>query len=200
MSRRPPCVLTVEETGRILDVTGRADADTRDHTLVALPLATGLRLAELCALDLEDVRTGRGVRSVLTVVRKGGVTGSVAVPKDMRRKLGAYLRWRERQDLAQRGPLWVGRGGRGAPAGSRLSRRGAQLVLTRWGQRCGIDCRRLTFHSLRHTFCDRLRRTPGVDLRIVQMAAGHLSLETTARYTHPTLGDVQDAVEGLAWA
>jgi len=39
-----------------------------------------------------------------------------------------------------------------------------------------------------------------VDLRIVQMAAGHLSLETTARYTHPTLGDVQDAVEGLAWA
>ena len=58
------------------------------------------------------------------------------------------------------------------------------------------DVRRLSPHCCRHTFAT-LTRESGADIRVVQELLGHSDIKTTARYSHATMGSMQNAVEGL---
>ena len=197
-----PVTLTAEEERSLLDATRRAEKDLRDHIIVAVAVGTGLRVSELVALDVGDVANGKGARGVWTLrpeATKGCRGGTVALPDRLRRKVSAFLKWkREREEsLDPSAPLFISRGGgRGSrQGGGRLSVRGAQAVFHSWQRRCGFD-RQLGFHSLRHTYCTNLWRATG-DLRLVQQAARHADPGTTAIYTHATVEDVLQAVQGL---
>jgi site-specific recombinase XerC len=171
--RNLPKILTDDEVRRLLAITSRAERDLRDHMLLALALTTGLRVSELVALDVGDVRNGKGVKGLVTLraeTTKGGKGGEIVVPEKVRRKLVAYLAWKaERgEDVGDDAPLFVSRGGgrAGAGRGSRLSVRTAEHVFTTWQTRAGFD-RHVHFHAMRHTFATRLLRATG-NLRLVQ--------------------------------
>jgi integrase/recombinase XerC len=144
-------------------------ARDRDVAILELLYATGLRVSELTALDLEAVdRAERTVR----VLGKGRKERIVPYGASAARALERYLAPR----AARRGPLFAnGRGGR-------LTDRSVRNVVRRAARAAGV-ARRVTPHTLRHTFATHLLDA-GADLRAIQELLGHSRLSTTQRYTH----------------
>jgi site-specific recombinase XerD len=105
-------------------------------------------------------------------------------------ELLAFVRAAERAGARDRaiGPLFVSR------SGGRLSARSVDEVLRKLGRAASVE---LSAHVLRHTRVTRLVRA-GNDVVLVADLAGHRKLETTRRYSLPSLGDRQRAVDGLA--
>lgn len=198
-----PKVLTDDEVKRILAATARADADLRDHVVLLLALTTGLRLAELVALDVGDLRNGKGVRTVVPLrVTKGGRPGDMVLPERTRRKVAIFLTWKAKRCelLDDDSPLFVSRGGGRSrcPSGSRLSARSVERLFEVWQRRAEFD-RRLNFHATRHTFATRMLRASGGNLRVVQAACRHADIATTTIYAHVTADDVSQAADRLGW-
>jgi len=168
-------VLTVVETARLL---GAAEAPSaggqRDRAAVELLYATGLRRAELCALDLADYDP----RERLVQVRhgKGDKARQVPLTRSAALRLDGYLR-DARPSLAR---------GRAEPAllltryGGRFGCGALMRLLWRLGERAGLG-KRVTPHSLRRSFATHLLEA-GVSLRTIQLLLGHERLSTTAVY------------------
>ena len=157
----------------------------RDIAAVQLMLQCGLRVAELCALVWADVVISDR-RGTLTVRSgKGGKRRTVLMNADARAAVIAlgHLREVEGADAVfagQRGPLTV---------------RGVQKTLEKYSHgKSGTDG--VSPHDLRHSFCKNLVDA-GVGLPEVAALAGHESLETTRRYTEPSLKDLERAVDRL---
>jgi len=199
-----PRTLTDDEVRKVLVATGRSEADLRDHVLLLVAVSTGLRVSELVALDVGDIRNGKGVKTVVTLrpeTTKGNRPGEVILPEKVRRKLVSFLSWKAQQSelLDDEAPLFVSRGGgrAGALRGSRLSVRSAEHIFAVWQARTGLD-RRMNFHAIRHTFATRLLRETR-NLRLVQVACRHSSPTTTAIYTHPSVNDRVKAADSFDW-
>ncbi len=182
---KAPRALTEEQVRRLLRMAERAPA--RDRAIVVMLLFTGLRLAELVALDLDDVRVS--ARKGLVIVRSGKGDAYREVP------LNALVRQVLEEWLAQR-PQLAGDGDRAlfvGRSGGRLSKRSVDDVVRGLGKDAGV---KLSAHLLRHTFLTVLVRK-GNDLVMVAELAGHRRLETTRRYSLPTDIDRLLAVENL---
>ena len=140
----------------------------RDIAILELLYATGLRVSELAGLDLESIdREARTVR----VVGKGRKERIVPYGAAAARALDAYLGPR-----AGGGPVFV------RARGGRLGVRSIRAIVTRAAGAAGV-ARRVTPHTLRHTFATHLLDA-GADLRVIQELLGHSRLSTTQRYTH----------------
>jgi site-specific recombinase XerD len=143
--------------------------DLRDRALLELLYGSGLRIAELAALDLADIRDGDFIR----VVGKGDKERDVPVSEPAHAAVQDYL-VNGRPNLAEEtagNALWIG------ARGGRLGTRGIRRV---------VRYRLGTFpHALRHSFATHLLEG-GADLRAVQELLGHAELATTQIYTSVT--------------
>ena len=150
----------------------------RDRLIVELLYATGIRVSELCGLDIDDIDTGR---RVLRVLGKGNKQRTVPFGKPALAALNAWLSsGRPALVTADSGPaLLLG------PRGKRLDPRQARTVVH---QTVGaVDgAPDIGPHGLRHSAATHLLEG-GADLRIVQELLGHSSLATTQLYTHVTV-------------
>ena len=170
LGRRLPSFLPKDESKDLLDATFEAsDAGRRDRALLELLYASGLRVAECCGLDLEDVDRRHGT---VRVLGKGNRERMVPVGDAALAALDAYLGARG----AAAGPLFRNL------RGKRLTTRSVHRIVGRRARAAGID-RRVTPHTLRHTFATHLLGE-GADLRLIQELLGHRRLSTTQRYTH----------------
>ena len=185
LSKSAPRAIGVEEQRRLLRMAERAPA--RDRAIVVVLLYTGLRLAELVALDVEDLRMS--ARKGLVVVRSGKGDAYREVPLNalVRQVLEEWLKERAARAGEGERAVFVGRGGR------RLSKRSVDDVVRGLGKDAGMS---LSAHILRHTFLTRMVRQ-GSDLVLVAELAGHRRLETTRRYSLPSDVDRLLAVENL---
>ena len=175
-ARRLPDVLRADEVARLVDqVDGVAPEDLRDRVVLELLYATGIRVAELCGLDVDDVDPAR---SVVRVLGKGARERSVPYGRPAGLALQAWLTaGRPAWASARSGPaLLLGRrGGRLDPRAVRT------LVHRRLADVPGAPD--LGPHGLRHSAATHLLEG-GADLRSVQELLGHASLATTQIYTH----------------
>jgi integrase/recombinase XerC len=174
-----PGVLGQADTRAVLDAAAVAADDgspigLRDLAIMELLYATGIRVGELCALDIDDIDPSR---RVVRVFGKGRKERSVpyGVPAS-----DALRRWLDeaRPQLVRpgSGPA-VFLGARGGRIDQRAVRR---LVHERIGV---VDAPDLSPHGIRHTAATHLLEG-GADLRSVQELLGHASLATTQIYTH----------------
>jgi len=143
----------------------------RDDAVLELLYGCGLRVAELCGLDLGDVdlRTG-----TLTVLGKGGRRRRVPAHRGCTGAVAAWLEGGRALLVAPASPpeaLFLNR------RGARLGPRDVRRVLDR---RSPVPTHP---HALRHSFATHLL-DGGADLRVVQELLGHASLQTTQVYTH----------------
>ena len=150
----------------------------RDRLIVELLYATGIRVSELCGLDVDDVDTGR---QLLRVLGKGNKQRTVPFGRPALVALQAWLAdGRPELVNADSGPaLLLG------PRGKRLDPRQARTVVH---QTVGaVDgAPDIGPHGLRHSAATHLLEG-GADLRIVQELLGHSTLATTQLYTHVTV-------------
>jgi integrase/recombinase XerC len=170
LGRRLPSFLPKDEATQLLDTAPEPTAaGARDRALLELLYASGLRVAEGCGLDLDDLDEAR---RTVRVLGKGDKERVVPVGETALEALDAYLAIRGRQ----RGPLFLN------ARGGRLTPRSVHRIVKRLARRAGIS-QRVTPHTLRHSFATHMLGE-GADLRLIQELLGHSRLSTTQRYTH----------------
>ncbi|MCC6497053.1 MAG: tyrosine recombinase XerC [Propionibacteriaceae bacterium] len=146
----------------------------RDLAIVEVLYASGVRVSELCGLDLGDLDTQRGL---LRVLGKGGKQRTVPLGGPALRAIDGWLATRSRLAAPGAGPaLFVG--DRGRRIDPRVVRRLVHRALA-----AVPDAPDLGPHGLRHAMATHLLEG-GADLRSVQEILGHSSLATTQLYTH----------------
>jgi integrase/recombinase XerC len=192
-ARRLPKALSVEQVQRLLEPGGNdAPAAACDRAMFELMYSSGLRLAELVALDLGDGRLDLKQGEV-TVTGKGAKTRSVPVGARAREALEAWIEARALLAAPQEKALFVGARGR------RIAPGVVQRRLRALAARQGL-AGRLHPHMLRHSFASHVLQS-SQDLRAVQEMLGHASISTTQVYTHldhQALAKVYDAAHPRA--
>jgi len=192
-ARPLPKALSVEKAQQLLASSKENSVfEKRDLAMFELLYSSGLRLAELVALELADGRLDLAQGEV-TVTGKGAKTRTVPVGAKAREALAAWMALRSQVAAAAETALFVGaRGRRISPAvvGSRLAA---------WARRRGLNVR-VHPHMLRHSFASHVLQS-SQDLRAVQEMLGHASISTTQVYTHldyQALAKVYDAAHPRA--
>ena len=186
-----PPALDVAEARALLEAAAAAADDgspvgLRDVAILELLYATGIRVGELCGLDVDDVDRGRRVVRVFGKGRKER-TVPYGLPADQ--ALGRWL------DVARPRLLAPGAGAAlfvGARGGRIDQRAVRSMVHRRLADVPGAPD--LGPHGLRHTAATHLLEG-GADLRTVQEMLGHASLATTQVYTHVTAERLRKAFQ-----
>lgn len=188
VGRRLPDTLSVAQVERLLnEVAGAMPRDLRDRAMLEMLYGAGLRVSELCGLDLTDVDRRE---ATLRVRGKGSKMRVVPLGEPA---LAALQRWldRGRPELLGKKPnaavFLNARGGR-------LSRVSVFHVIKKAAAAAGLQAT-VSPHTLRHSYATHLLEG-GCDLRIVQELLGHADLATTEIYTHVDRSFLREAYRG----
>ncbi len=177
--RPVPEVLSADDVEALLDAaaSGTAPEERRDHVMIELMYAAGLRVSELVSLDVGDVSLRN---ATVRTMGKGSKERVVPVHEFAVEAVESYLQG-VRPMLASRthtDAMFLGR------RGFRLTRQSFWQRLKGTAAKAGISVH-LTPHTLRHSFATHLLQG-GASLRHVQELLGHSSISTTQIYTHLT--------------
>jgi integrase/recombinase XerD len=182
-----PKYLNREEIERLVtSPDGSKPRDLRDRAMLELLYATGLRVSELCGLELSAVERRMGV---LKVIGKGNKQRMVPFGEPAGVALDSYL-------ATGRPALLKGRASKYlfvTARGSAMTRQTFWTLLRNHGHRVGIF-RRLTPHVVRHSFATHLVEG-GADLRSVQIMLGHADISTTQVYTHVARRRLREVID-----
>ena len=182
-----PKYLNREEIEKLIAAPGRLEAARLTRSGDAeLLYATGLRVSELCGLELTAVERRMGV---LKVIGKGNKQRMVPFGEPAGVDLDRYL-------ATSRPALLKGRASKYlfvTARGSAMTRQTFWTLLRNHGHRVGIF-RRLTPHVVRHSFATHLVEG-GADLRSVQIMLGHADISTTQVYTHVARRRLREVID-----
>jgi integrase/recombinase XerC len=181
--QKVPAHLSVDEMTRLLDAPDASrPLGRRDRAILELFYASGLRLSELVALDVDDVNLSE---RIVRVAGKGGKERLVPFNTSTQKALRFWYADRAalRTPKAQRptpkaegDPVFLN------ARGTRLTGRSVQRLVARYVAGCSARFG-ISPHALRHSFATHLLQR-GADLRAIQELLGHVRLSTTQRYTH----------------
>lgn len=182
MEQHEPATLRPDEYARLLNL---ARHSPRDAAILGVFLRLGLRVSELCALELDDV----DLTAETLLVRSGKGQKARTIELD-RKTLAALRRWfGKRPAVAHDAVFTSDRNLHYRP----LSIRGTRWLVGKYLAEAGIT-KRASCHTLRHT-CATQRYANGAPLLVVQRLLGHASLATTQRYLHPERLDTKRVME-----
>lgn len=185
--RTLPKYLNVEEIDRIVETPDqRKPAGVRDRAMIQLLYATGLRVTELCRLQVSDLNLDMGV---LRVTGKGNKQRMVPAAETAVRAVEEYLRTARPALLGRRSSRFLFVTGLGGP----MTRQGFWKLLNGHARKAGIF-RGIHPHVVRHSFATHLIEG-GADLRSVQTMLGHADISTTQIYTHVAPGRLRKTVD-----
>jgi integrase/recombinase XerD len=182
-----PNYLNREEVERLISSPeGSKPRELRDRAMLELLYATGLRVSELCGLQLAAIERRMGV---LKVIGKGNKQRMVPFGEPAGLAVDRYL-------ASGRPALLKGRASKYlfvTARGSLMTRQTFWTLLRNYGHRVGIF-RRLTPHVVRHSFATHLVEG-GADLRSVQIMLGHADISTTQVYTHVARRRLREVID-----
>jgi site-specific recombinase XerD len=174
--------LTPEEFNRLLAAAG---GHPRDFCILTLFLQTGIRISELCALRLEDIDLMAGTLHVR--IGKGMAARTIELEKKGVRSLKTWLSLRENSPFDY---LFLNRDG------EPLKEWGVRDLLEKYCRAGGIT-KRVTPHSLRHTFAS-YKAQSGVSPFQLKEWLGHARLDTTSIYVHMAQQNAKKVMEATS--
>jgi site-specific recombinase XerD len=184
VAKKRPAPLKVDEVIKLLrtSLAGRTDeARRRDHAIMELFYASGMRRAELAGVRLANVDLGE---RTIRVTGKGNKERIVVINRTAAAAIEAYLRVRPRSADPH---LFLGRGGKG------LTPKHVWRIFRAIYSVSGV-AKHATPHTLRHSFATHLVEN-GVDLETVRELLGHESLATTGVYLQLAMGHKRRAYD-----
>jgi len=183
VERKYPEILTSKEVELFLEQPQCVDAKGfRDHAMLELLYATGIRVSELISLDMDDLNlaagfircASRGKERIIPLYH-GAIKALQDYTRDIRPQLVA--------DQAETA-LFVNMNG------DRMSRQGFWKIIKYYQEKAGIE-KDITPHTLRHSFAVHLLEN-GADLRSIQEMLGHADISSTQIYTHVVKRQLKD--------
>ena len=173
--RKLPKTLDADQVDQYLRFDGDSVLACRDRAIAELLYSSGLRLAELVAVNRDDIDWHA---RLLTVTGKGNKTRTVPVGAVALEAIERWLAVRPHAtgDKEDEAALFT------SSRGGRLSVRSIQARLKLQGRRSGMH-QDVHPHMLRHSFASHMLESSG-DLRAVQELLGHANISTTQIYTH----------------
>ena len=185
-----PKYLTVEESVRLLEaVKNDKESKTRqrDYTIIAIFLNTGMRLSELCGLNLESFDAE--LRCV-KVLGKGNKERIIYLNDGARSAVEAYLRIRldPKYIRTSTNAFLLSR------LETRISPKTVQWVVYKYLELAGLRSKGMSVHKLRHTAATLMYQSGKVDIRILKDILGHEQLNTTQIYTHVVDRNLEEAM------
>lgn len=158
----------------------------RDRAMIELIYSSGLRVTELCQVQITDLDRERGI---LRVTGKGNKQRLVPVGSSALSILNQYLDGARQSILKQKASSYLFVTSRG----TRMTRQGFSKALKVYGRGAGVF-QGISPHKLRHSFATHLLEG-GADLRSVQTLLGHADISTTQIYTHVTQSRLKNMLE-----
>ena len=186
VERKYPEILTAKEVELFLEQPQCVDAKGfRDHAMLELLYATGIRVSELISLDMEDLNLAAGF---IRCASKGKER-IIPLYHTAVKALQDYVRTVRPQLIADSDEkaLFVNMNG------ERMSRQGFWKIIKHYQEKAGIE-KDITPHTLRHSFAVHLLEN-GADLRSIQEMLGHADISSTQIYTHVVKRQLKDVYQ-----
>lgn len=169
---RHPAHLTLSESTHLLDNIISENPE-RDYAIITIFLNCGLRLSELCGIDINRIKD-----DTLTVIGKGDKERTVYLNDACKSSIDSYLKIRAHDGVKDRQALFL------SSRKSRISTRMVQYIVKKQLELAGLDADKISPHKLRHTAATLMYKHGNVDIRALQQILGHVSISTTQIYTH----------------
>ena len=181
-----PKHLTLEDSLELLNSVDGKNKQ-RDYCILTLFLNCGLRLAELCSLNLNDISS----ENTLTVTGKGNKERIIYLNDACQSAIKNYLAVRPAEGLpaSEKNALFISRNHR------RISHKTVQHIVKTYLEKSGLGDMGFSTHKLRHTAATLMYQHGDVDIRVLKDILGHSNLGTTQIYTHVSDKQIKKAAE-----
>jgi site-specific recombinase XerD len=157
----------------------------RDRAILEVLFSTGLRVAELAALNKDQLKLKNDTKDLeLGITGKGGRARTIYFSERTVKWLKEYLKTRNDDDKALFINYKPGKTADDSPAPKRLTPRSIERIMEKYSKISGLPIM-ATPHTMRHSYATDLLNQ-GVDIRTVQELLGHQNIATTQIYTHVT--------------
>lgn len=178
--RELPKFLTLRQSIELLNAVDGPYRE-RDYCILTLFLNCGMRVSELCGIDLGDITEDR-----LRLLGKGNKERIVYLNDACREAIARYLPHRISPKAGHRNALFISRLGR------RIDVQTVKALVTKYLKMAGVYQQHLSVHKLRHTAATLMYQN-GVDVRTLKEVLGHENLDTTMIYTHVVDENLREA-------
>ena len=181
-----PKHLTLEDSLELLNSVEGAN-QKRDFCILTLFLNCGLRLAELCSLNVGDIKAD----GTMTVTGKGNKERLVYLNDACTTAIKEYLSVRPSENIPypHQNALFISRNHR------RISPKTVQYIVKTNLKNAGLDGQGFSTHKLRHTAATLMYQHGQVDIRVLKDILGHSNLGTTQIYTHVSDNQIKNAID-----
>ena len=191
VKRALPKYLTLDEVQKLLSSI-RTQNTERDYCIITLFLNCGMRLSELCGINLNDISFEN---KTLRLMGKGKKERIITLNNNCLDAIEKYLPYRKNYEMAQNeDALFL------SSRKNRISRRRVQKIIEECITAAGLKNTGVTTHKLRHTAATLMYNNNGGDILAVKEILGHESTATTEIYTHlgtEKMKNTMDVMEDL---
>ena len=181
-----PKHLSLEDSIELLSSVDGPNKE-RDYCILTLFLNCGMRLSELCGLNLSDIRSDGTMR----LLGKGNKERIVYINDACDAAIKAYLTVRPNDAInyADRNALFISRNKK------RISNKTVQHIVKTYLEKAGLGGQGYSTHKLRHTAATLMYQHGDVDIRVLKDILGHSNLGTTQIYTHISNSQIKNAID-----
>lgn len=176
INKRNPVYLTLDESKKLLSSIDGNNKE-RDYCIITLFLNCGLRLSELCSIDISRIKV-----DTLTIIGKGNKERTIYLNSACLKAINSYLyirrAYNEKVDSKDKDALFISKNYK------RINKRSVELIVKKYIEKSGLEAKRYSPHKLRHTAATLMYKYGNVDIRSLQMILGHENVSTTQIYTH----------------
>ncbi|MDM0491566.1 tyrosine recombinase XerC [Clostridium perfringens] len=187
INKRHPVYLTLDQSITVLNSMDKENKNYyRDYCILTLFLNCGMRLSELCNIEIEKIKG-----DTLTIIGKGNKERTVYLNEASIAAIENYLKNRKDLKATEEAKKYLFLSSKYRP----INKRSVEILVKKHIENAGFKDQKYTPHKLRHTAATLMYKYGNVDIRSLQNILGHENISTTQIYTHVDDETLREAVK-----